>query len=255
MQLQGPHASNKFLFAVCAIGDHITQEAQGMRLAHTAELVQIDIHPGGLRISSHSTGRGLLHTETVGAVTGDIEPGQSRDFTSFFCTAMAPVPEAIEAVGVLATFGHEPGIQDQGLLMLGGDDCGDGGRVERDPVKASTVPPCKGLLVIGTVATQITKSGVSREHEHKPQQMRDKLVLWFLGLIETLQHTLEQSHGVPPVAVAFDNATLREKDARVYSSGKTVRSIAMLRDAKIPACAGCLPFIRSRTSGNSMALL
>src|SRR5215475_4743625 len=29
----------------------------------------------------------------------------------------------------------------------------------------------------------------------------------------------------------------------------------MLRDAKIPACAGCLPFIRSRTSGNSMALL
>src|SRR5262249_17858339 len=29
----------------------------------------------------------------------------------------------------------------------------------------------------------------------------------------------------------------------------------MLRGAKILACAGCLPFIRSRTSGNSMALL
>src|SRR5215471_8017431 len=29
----------------------------------------------------------------------------------------------------------------------------------------------------------------------------------------------------------------------------------MLRGVKIPACAGCLPFIRSRTSGNSLALL
>ena len=79
--------------------------------------------------------------------------------------------------------------------------------------------------MIGTVATHIAKGGVSREHEHKPQQMRDKLVLWFLGLIEASKYTLEQSHGVPPVSVAFDNTTLREKDACGYSSVKTVRSI------------------------------
>src|SRR5262245_1676179 len=228
MQLQGPHASNKFLFAVRAIGNHVTQEAQVMRCDYTAELVQIDIHPGGLRISSLSAWRGLLHTETVGAVTGDIEPGQSRDFQAFFRTAVAPVPEAIEAIGVPATFGHETGIHDQGLIMLGGNDFGDGGLVERGPVKSSTVPPCKGPLVIGTVATHITKGGVSREHEYKSQQMRDKLVLWFLGLIEASKYTLEQSHGVPPVSVAFANTTLREKDACGYSSVKTVRSIDLL---------------------------
>jgi len=55
--------------------------------------------------------------------------------------------------------------------------------------------------------------------------MRDKLVLWFLGLIEASKYTLEQSHGVPPVSVAFANTTLREKDACGYSSVKTVRSI------------------------------
>ena len=56
--------------------------------------------------------------------------------------------------------------------------------------------------MIGTVATHIAKGGVSREHEHKPQQMGDKLVLRFLGLLEITQYTLEQSHGVPPFSVA-----------------------------------------------------
>ena len=112
MELQGPHTSNEFLFAVSAIGDDITQETQVMRRDHTAELVQIDIHPGGLRISSLSAWRCLLDTETVGAVIGDVEPGQGRDFQSFFCTAVAAVPEAIKAIGVLATFGHKTGIHD-----------------------------------------------------------------------------------------------------------------------------------------------
>ena len=61
---------------------------------------------------------------------------------------------------------------------------------------------CKGPLVIRAVATHIAKGGVSREHEHKPQQMGDKLVLRFLGLLETIKYTLEQSHGVPPLSVA-----------------------------------------------------
>jgi hypothetical protein len=55
--------------------------------------------------------------------------------------------------------------------------------------------------------------------------MSDKLVLRFLGLLETTQYTLEQSHGVPPVSVACDNTTLMEEDACGYSSVKTVRSI------------------------------
>src|SRR5262245_10341889 len=240
MQLQGPHASNEFLFAVSAIGDHIPQETQVMRLDHTAQLVQIDIHPGGFWVRSLSAWWCLLHTEAVSAVLGDVEPGQGRDFQPFFRTAVATVPKAIEAIGVLATFGDKTGIHDQGLIMLRGDDFGDGAFVERDPVQVAAVPPCKGPLVIGAVVTHITKSGVSREHEHKPQQMGDKLVLRFLGVLETTQDTLKQSHGVPPVSVALDDTTLKEEDSCGYSSVKTVRSIDKSFQGKIPQGVGAV---------------
>jgi hypothetical protein len=55
--------------------------------------------------------------------------------------------------------------------------------------------------------------------------MGDKLVLRSLGLIETTQYTLEQSHGVPPVSVVLDNTTLMEENSCSYSSAKTVQSI------------------------------
>src|SRR4051812_17284528 len=101
-----------------------------MRRDHSAELVQIDIHAGGLRLRGSRAGWCLLHTEAVGAVTREIEPSQRRDFEPFFCAAMATVPEAIKTIGVLATFGHETGIDDQGLIMLSRDDPGDGGLVK-----------------------------------------------------------------------------------------------------------------------------
>jgi hypothetical protein len=43
-------ASHEFLVAVSPIGEHIAQEPQVMRLDDPAELVQIDIHAGGLRV-------------------------------------------------------------------------------------------------------------------------------------------------------------------------------------------------------------
>jgi hypothetical protein len=65
--------------------------------------------------------------------------------------------------------------------------------------------------------------------------MGDKLVLWFLGLLETTQDTLKQSHGAPPVSVALDHTTLKEEDSCGYSSVKTVRSIEQETDMiKIP---------------------
>ncbi len=225
VQLQGPYARNEFLFAVRAIGDDVTQEAQIMRLDHTAQLVQIDIHAGGLGIRCLSTCWCLLHTECVSAVVGDVEPSQSREFKPFFGPTMAAVPKATQALGMRATFGHEARVHDHGLLMLSGDDRGDGAFVERDPVKGAAVPPGECLFVIGAVATQIAKGGVAREHEQKSQQRGDKLVLRFLGLVEPTQYTLEQSHGGPPVSVACDNTTLMEEDACGYSSIKTVRSI------------------------------
>jgi hypothetical protein len=57
--------------------------------------------------------------------------------------------------------------------------------------------------------------------------MRDKLVLWFLGFLETMKYSLEQSHGVPPVSVALDHTTLKEVGSCGYSSVKTVRSIVI----------------------------
>src|ERR687896_577851 len=77
MELQGSHTGNEFLFAVSTIGDDIAQEAQVMRLDHPAQLVQIDIHAGGLWIRRLSACWCLLHAESVGAVVGDVEPGQS----------------------------------------------------------------------------------------------------------------------------------------------------------------------------------
>src|SRR6266699_1485021 len=55
--------------------------------------------------------------------------------------------------------------------------------------------------------------------------MRDKLVLRFLGFLETMKYILEQSHGVPPVSVALDHTTLKEEGSCGYSSVKTGRSI------------------------------
>src|SRR5467141_2970436 len=101
-----------------------------MRRDHPAELVQRDIHAGGLRLRGIRAWWCLLHTEAVSAVTREIAPSQRRDFEPFFRAAMATVPEAIKARGVRATFGHETGIDDQGLLMLRRNDPGEGGLVQ-----------------------------------------------------------------------------------------------------------------------------
>ena len=59
----------------------------------------------------------------------------------------------------------------------------------------------------------------------KSQQRGDELVLRSLGLLETTQYTLEQSHGAPPFSVALHNTTLEDEGSCDSPSGKTVRSI------------------------------
>jgi hypothetical protein len=54
--------------------------------------------------------------------------------------------------------------------------------VERDKVKVSGVPTGQGSLMLRAVAAQIPQRGVTWEHQQKSQQMRHKLLLWFLGL-------------------------------------------------------------------------
>ena len=55
--------------------------------------------------------------------------------------------------------------------------------------------------------------------------MGDKLALRCLGLFETTQYTLEQSHGIPPSSVVLDNTTLGGSGSCGYPSLKTVRTI------------------------------
>jgi len=58
--------------------------------------------------------------------------------------------------------------------------------------------------------------------------MHEKLLLGFLGVLETSEYTLEQSHDVSPFSVALANTTLEDENSCGYLSAKTVRSIATL---------------------------
>ena len=50
-------------------------------------------------------------------MVGDVEPSQSRDFQTFFRAAMTAIPKAVQAIGLLPTFGYKTGIEHQSLLM------------------------------------------------------------------------------------------------------------------------------------------
>ena len=106
----------------------------------------------------------LLDAEAIGAVVGNVDPGQKRDFQTFFTAPVAAVPEAFKAIGRGTTFGDKAGVDNEGLLMLGRNHLGNRRFIECDKVKRSVVPPRKepapdsvrGTFVIGTVAAEIT---------------------------------------------------------------------------------------------------
>jgi hypothetical protein len=58
----------------------------------------------------------------------------------YLSVRLAAVPEAIEAIGLLATFGHETGVHHQGLFMRRGNHRGDGGLIEGDTVNVPGLP-------------------------------------------------------------------------------------------------------------------
>jgi hypothetical protein len=55
--------------------------------------------------------------------------------------------------------------------------------------------------------------------------MDEKLLLRFLGLVETSQYTLEQFHRAPLFSVALANTTLEGEGSSGYLSAKTAQSI------------------------------
>src|SRR5919108_5864034 len=105
-------------------------------LYHEArQWLAIDINPGGFWLGAYARWRRLFNTEAVGAVVRDIEPSHRRDFQSVFRATMAAVPETVESIGLLAAFGHETSVHDQGLCMLRRNYRSECGLVERDKVK------------------------------------------------------------------------------------------------------------------------
>jgi hypothetical protein len=76
--------------------------------------------------------------------------------------------------------------------------------------------------MIGTIAAEMAKRHGAGQHKHKPSEMREKLVLRFLGLGEARQYNVEQSQGIPPFVVGLAITTLEEKDPCGYLSAKTV---------------------------------
>ena len=53
---------------------------------------------------------------------------------------MTAVPESVEAIGLLATFGDKTGMDHQRLFLFRGNYSGDCRLIERDKVKLSGVP-------------------------------------------------------------------------------------------------------------------
>src|SRR5437660_11486684 len=117
--------------------------------------IQADMNPGGVRLGGRACRRCLCDTEAVGAVVGYDEPRQHRDCQPFFRAAMTAVPEAVQAIGLLPTFGDKTGIDHEGLCRLRRNHRSDRHLVERDKVKVSGVPTGTGSLVILAVAAQV----------------------------------------------------------------------------------------------------
>ena len=132
--------------------------AEVMATDDASQLIQVGIDACALRLSALVARWRLLDAEAIGAGVGDVEPGQKRDFQTFFTAPVAAVPEVLKTIGVGATLGDKAGVDNEGLLMLRRNDLGNGRLVEGDKVKVSVVPPRKepapdsirGTLVIGT---------------------------------------------------------------------------------------------------------
>jgi hypothetical protein len=147
----------------------------------TGHVLQIDNTACGLCVGRLVCGWCLFDPETVSAVGGEIEPGPGRAFQAFCAAARAAVPAAIQAVGLLATFGDETGVDHSRLFMCRGKPLGNRRFVERDNSTVSGVPTRKGSFVRRAVAAQMTKRGLAWEHQEPSQEMRHPLVLRRLG--------------------------------------------------------------------------
>jgi hypothetical protein len=141
-----------------------------------------------MRVASGAdvSGRGLLDAEAVGAVGGQIEPGQGRNLAPLFRATVATVPKAIEARGVLASVRDKTGIDDQGLIMRGRDDFSEGSFVEGLPVHVGVVPPGKRPLMLRTIATHSAKVVCPGSMSMSPNRCVTNLDCGCLGCVSRL---------------------------------------------------------------------
>ncbi len=120
-------------------------------------------------------------------MVGEVEPSQRRDFQPFCRAAMPTVPAAVEAIGLLPTFGDNTGIDDQGLCMCRGDHVEDRRLVEGDKVNVSGVPTGKGGSTLCSSRMVVLPSRLSRITQ--PENRRTRATTYESKLSAVLIHS------------------------------------------------------------------
>jgi hypothetical protein len=170
------------LFAAIASGDHLRERLEVWRRYDGSTMGQIGVETGLRRVPGQR-GRSLFHAERIGAVLGDLDPGQ-RGNLSTLCRAMvSAVPEHVEPRRVLPTFGHKTRGTGQDGLVVGRDDLAASGVVEADTIHSACKPAGKGLLGIRTISTQVTEGHSSWHQQQHTHHMTQKFLLGFLGVV------------------------------------------------------------------------
>src|SRR5262249_29734809 len=166
MQMQGTDAIDELRFAEIAIDDQVCERFEVLRRDDVCNVRHIRIDTALLRLGARRGG-GLCHAEGIGAILGDIDPGEGGNFQALFRPAVGTVPEHIETIGLLAAFGYKTGIEGQNVLVTWWDDLNDGRMIEGNKIKIPCKPSGKGFLMIRTIPAQIPECHTAWQHQHQ----------------------------------------------------------------------------------------
>jgi hypothetical protein len=167
-------------------------------LRHAArQWVSRDINAGGVSVCCSGNGRCVCDVEAVRTGVGHSKPRPRGAFETLFRTALAAVPEALEARGLLATFGDEPGSHPQCLFMVGRDYGGQGRLGEADKIHLGRIPAGQGLCMVRALAAQVATGRTSWQQQEESEEMCQKRARRFLRS-QLHQDTLEESQRGPP---------------------------------------------------------
>jgi hypothetical protein len=191
--LQRADAVDELLLAARALHDPILARLELLCRHDAFNRGQRGVDTGLRRVALQRRG-GLFHAERIGAVRGDIDPGQRGHLAALFRTTVGAVPEHVETRGLLTTVGHNTGGKGADVLVVGRDDMDDSRVVEADKITVTFTLSGKGFLVIRTITTQMAARHSSWHQQHQTPHVTQKFLLGCLGVFHAHQYTLTQLH-------------------------------------------------------------